>query len=173
MQLDDWEEHFLQEFNLIFNTYMKTIKIITLVLSILLGGMLIYGGIGKFSKENPSPVQVIKKAEKFQAVDKELTLQKILYINGMKQTGYLWQFLGIMQIVCGLLLISQVFTTFGAIMAFPIVINIFFFHLFLEFDEVGELLQTGGLLLINAWLLFKERKLLKSIIYQPEKLKFN
>ncbi len=152
---------------------MKTIKIVTLILSLILGGMLIYGGIGKFSKSNPSPVQVVEKAQKFQSVDKELTLQKILYINGMKQTGYLWQFLGLMQIICGLLLISQVYTTFGAIMAFPIVINIFLFHLFLEFDEIGELLQTTGLFLINFWLLFKERKLLKSIIYQPEKLKFN
>lgn len=151
----------------------KSIRIINLVLSIILGGMLIYGGIGKFSKKNPTPVEVVKKAERFQQPEKTNTLQKVLYINGMKQTGYLWQFLGAMQIVCGLLLISQIFTTFGAIMAFPIVINIFLFHLFLESDEVGELLQTGGLLLINIWLLLSERKKLKSIIYQPEKLKIN
>ena len=149
------------------------VRIVNLVLSIILGGMLIYGGIGKFSKANPTPVGVVEKAQKFQQPEKTLTLQKILYINGMKQTGYLWQFLGAMQIVCGLLLLSQVFTLFAAIMAFPIVINIFLFHLFLEYDEVGELLQTGGLLLINLWLLISERKKLKSIIYQPEKLKFN
>lgn len=151
----------------------KTIRIANLVLSLILGGMLIYGGLGKFSKTNPKPIEVVKKAEKFQQPEKTNTLQKILYINGMKQTGYLWQFLGLMQIICGLLLISQLFTTFGAIMAFPIVINIFLFHLFLESDEVGELLQTGGLLLINIWLLITDRKKLIPIIYQSEKLKIN
>ncbi len=150
---------------------MKPILILRILLSVVLGGMLLYGGIGKFSKENPSPVNVVKKAQKFQEPNQTKTLQKVLYINGMKQTGYLWQFLGVMQIICGLLLISQVFTTFGAIMAFPIVINIFFFHWFLERDEIGELVQTVGLLLINIWLLYTERTKLKSIIYQPEKIK--
>ncbi|WP_442266325.1 DoxX family membrane protein [Tenacibaculum sp. ZS6-P6] len=151
----------------------KMIKIITLILSVILGAMLVYGGIGKFSKANPKPLAVVEKAQKFNQPNQEQTLQKVLYINGMKQTGYLWQFLGIMQIICGLLLISQVFTLFGAIMAMPIVINIFLFHLFLETDEVGELIQTGVLLLINIWLLVVDRKKLTSILYQSEKLQFN
>ena len=147
-------------------------RIINLVLSIILGGMLVYGGIGKFSKENPTPTQVVEKAQKFQQPEKTQTLQKILYINGMKQTGYMWQFLGAMQILCGLLLISQVFTLLGAIMAFPLVINIFFFHLFLEFDDTGELLQTLGLLLINVWFLIIVVKKMKHILFQPEQIKF-
>ncbi|MBA6155441.1 DoxX family protein [Tenacibaculum sp. S7007] len=147
-------------------------KIINLVLSLVLGGMLIYGGIGKFSKENPSPNQVVAKAQKFQQPEKTETLQKILYINGMKQTGYMWQFLGAMQILCGVLLISQVFTLLGAIMAFPIVVNIFFFHLFLEFDETSELLQTLGLLLINVWFLIVVIRKMKAVLFQPEQLQF-
>ncbi len=147
-------------------------KIINLILSLVLGGMLIYGGIGKFSKENPSPNQVVAKAQKFQQPEKTETLQKILYINGMKQTGYMWQFLGAMQILCGILLISQVFTLLGAIMAFPIVVNIFLFHLFLEFDDTGELLQTLGLLLINVWFLIVVIRKMKTVLFQPEQLQF-
>ena len=147
-------------------------KIVNLILSLVLGGMLIYGGIGKFSKENPSPNQVVAKAQKFQQPEKTQTLQKILYINGMKQTGYMWQFLGAMQILCGVLLISQVFTLLGAIMAFPIVVNIFFFHLFLEFDETGELLQALGLLLINVWFLIVAIRKIKTVLFQPEQIQF-
>ncbi|GGH00089.1 hypothetical protein GCM10011416_18220 [Polaribacter pacificus] len=149
---------------------MKPLKIINLIFSLILGGMLIYGGFDKFSKQMPAPTEVVVKAQKFQDIEQHSTLQKILYINGLQQTNYFWQFLGVMQIVCGLLIISQVFTLFGAIMAFPIVINIFFFHLFLEFDEPLELLKVAGLLAINCWLIIAARKQLKPIIYQPEKL---
>ena len=55
---------------------------------------MIYGGIQKFEKPIPSSIEVLEKAEKFSAPDKEPTLQKILYISGAKQTGYFWQVLG-------------------------------------------------------------------------------
>lgn len=149
---------------------MKLFKISHLIFSLILGAMLLYGGFGKFSKPIPTPTAVVIKAQKFQSIEQHTTLQKILYINGLQQTNYFWQFLGVMQIICGLLIISQVFTLFGAIMAFPIVINIFLFHLFLEFDEPIELVKVGGLLTINCWLMFTARKQLKSIMYQPKKL---
>lgn len=151
---------------------MKLERIINLILSILLGGMLVYGGLGKFSKPIPTPNQVIAKAQKILQPEKAQTLQKVLYINGMKQTGYMWQFLGAMQILCGVLLISQVFTLLGAIMAFPIVVNIFFFHLFLEFEETGELLQTLSLLLINTWFLIVAIRKMKEVLFQREQLQF-
>lgn len=150
----------------------KIVRFVKLLASVFLGGMLLYGGVGKFTKPIPTPVEVVQKAEKFQQPDKIVTLQKILYINGMKQTGYLWQFLAIMQIICGLLLISQVFRLLGAIMAFPIVINIFLFHVFLEFDEKGELLLTLGLLLIDVWLILSSYKILKPMLYQKINLRF-
>lgn len=149
----------------------RVIRFIKILASLFLGGMLIYGGIGKLQKSIPTPIEVVHKAEKFQQSDKILTLQKILYINGMKQTGYLWEFLAIMQIICGLLLVSQVFRLLGAIMAFPIVINIFLFHFFLEFDEKGELLFTLSMLLINGWLILASYKTLQPILYERTNLK--
>ena len=74
---------------------MKPISIVYIVLRLLLGGFMIYGGIQKFQKPIPTPVEVVEKAEKFTSPEKENTLQKILYISGAKQTGYFWEVLGI------------------------------------------------------------------------------
>ena len=123
----------------------------------MLGGFMIYGGIQKFQNPIPSPVEVVEKAEKFTSPEKESTLQKILYINGAKQTGYFWQVLGICELLFGLLLILQGTSFIGAVFLLPITLHIFLFHLFLEADEIGELLQTAALFLINVGLVLKER----------------
>lgn len=119
--------------------------------------MMIFGGIKKFEKPNPTPIGVIEKAKKFTAPDKEETLQKVLYINGMKQTGYFWQVLGICELLFGFLLVIQVTGFIGAIFLLPITLHIFLFHLFLEADEVGELIQTGLLFFITILLVLKEK----------------
>ncbi len=119
---------------------------------------MVYGGIQKFQKPIPAPVEVVEKAEKFKDPAKESTLQKILYISGAKQTGYFWQVLGICELLFGLMLILQGTSFIGAVFLLPITLHIFLFHVFLESDEMGELLQTGGLFLINILLVLKERK---------------
>ena len=48
---------------------------------------MIYGGIQKFEKPIPSSIEVLEKAEKFSAPDKEPTLQKILYISCLLYTS--------------------------------------------------------------------------------------
>ena len=135
----------------------KSINILFVILRLVLGLMMIYGGIQKFQKPIPSPVEVVEKAEKFKSPEKESTLQKILYISGAKQTGYFWQLLGICELLFGLLLVAQTTSFVGALFLLPITLHIFLFHLFLESDEIGELLQTGGLFLINIALVLKER----------------
>ncbi len=123
-----------------------------------MGGMMVYGGIQKFQKPIPSPIEVVEKAEKFKAPEKESTLQKILYISGAKQTGYFWQVLGIAELIFGLLILFQGTSFIGAIFLLPITLHIFLFHVFLEADEMGELLQTGGLFAINIALVLKEKQ---------------
>jgi len=126
---------------------------------------MIYGGIQKFEKPIPSSIEVLEKAEKFSAPDKEPTLQKILYISGAKQTGYFWQVLGICELIFGFLLIIQGTGFIGALFLLPITLHIFLFHLFLEADEVGELIQTGGLFLINIALVLKEKEKWKHLLW--------
>ena len=144
---------------------MKVINILFIVLRLVLGGFMLYGGIQKFQKPIPTPVEVVEKAEKFKDPAKESTLQKILYISGSKQTGYLWQLLGICEILFGLLLIIQYTSFVGAIFLLPITLNIFLFHAFLETDEIPELLQTGALFLINIALVLKEREKWKPLLW--------
>ncbi|WP_420604111.1 DoxX family membrane protein [Flagellimonas sp.] len=141
------------------------INILFIVLRLILGGMMVYGGIQKFQKPIPSPIEVVEKAEKFKAPEKESTLQKILYISGAKQTGYFWQVLGIAELLFGLLVLLQGSGFIGAIFLLPITLHIFLFHLFLEADEINELLQTGGLFAINIALVLKEHKKWKHLVW--------
>lgn len=143
----------------------KSISILFIVLRLLLGGFMIYGGIQKFEKPIPSSIEVLEKAEKFSAPDKEPTLQKVLYISGAKQTGYFWQVLGICELIFGFLLIIQGTGFIGALFLLPITLHIFLFHLFLEADEVGELIQTGGLFLVNIALVLKEKEKWKHLLW--------
>ena len=143
----------------------KSVNILFIVLRLILGVMMVYGGFQKFQKPLPSPVEVVEKAEKFKSPEKENTLQKILYISGAKQTGYFWQVLGVCELLFGIMLIIQTTGFIGAVLLLPITLHIFLFHLFLERDEIGELLQTGGLLLINIALVLKERELWRHLLW--------
>lgn len=143
----------------------KIVNIIYVIISLFLGGMMIYGGIQKFEKPIPTPVEVVEKAQKFTSPEKESTLQKVLYINGAKQTGYFWQVLGICELLFGLMLIIQGTRFVGAVFLLPITLHIFLFHLFLEIEEIPELIQTGLLLAINIALVLKEREKFKPLLW--------
>lgn len=144
---------------------MKGVNILFIVFRLFLGGMMVYGGVQKFQKPIPAPVEVVEKAGKFTAPEKESTLQKILYISGAKQTGYFWQVLGICEILFGLLLIVQYTGFVGALFLLPITLHIFLFHLFLESDELGELVETGALFAVNVALVLKERQKWKTLLW--------
>lgn len=143
----------------------KSINIVYIIFRLFLGGFMMYGGVQKFAKPNPTPIEVLHKAEKFASPEKESTLQKILYINGAKQTGYFWQVLGICEILFGFLLLIQGTGFIGALFLLPITLHIFLFHLFLEPDEIGELIQTGALFGINIALVLKEREKWKDLLW--------
>jgi hypothetical protein len=128
---------------------MNYSRFLLIALKIFLGGMLVYGSIGKFTKPNPHPAEVVERANKNLGPDKEVTLQKILYISGMKQTGFAWQVLGVSELLLGMMLLIQGSGLIAAFFSLPITFHIFLFHLFLEMDEPMELLSTGGMLLAN------------------------
>ena len=143
----------------------KILKIVNILLSVFLGGLLIYGGINKFKSPSPSPTSQIESFQKGTLKLDDLQTLKIKnYIFGMKQTHYFWQFLGITELLFGLLIISQKFRLLGSILALPIVINIFLFHLFLEPNETSELIEMMLLLIANVWLIAYEYPKWKSIL---------
>lgn len=143
----------------------KAISIIYILLRVFLGGVMIVGGVEKFKKPIPSPLEVVEKAQKFNAPEKESTLQKILYISGAKQTGYFWQVLGICELLFGTLLLFQYTGFVGALLLLPISLHILLFHLFLEADELGELLYTAALFVINITLVIKEYKIWRPLLW--------
>lgn len=141
------------------------ISIMFIIFRLVLGGMMVYGGIQKFEKPIPSPLEVAEKVKQFASPEKVDTLQKILYISGAKQTGYFWQVLGICEILFGCLLLFQGTGFIGTIFLLPITLQIFLFHLFLEPDELGELLQTGALFGINIILVLREKDKWKNLLW--------
>lgn len=143
----------------------KLKKTLQIIFNLILGGMLFYGGLQKFSKPIPEPYSMIKQIQKGDTIATNVEVLKIKnYIFGMKQTNYFWQFLGIIELLSGILLISQLFARIGAILALPIIINIFLFHVFLEPNDINELLQTSGLLAINLFLIATTFKIWKPLL---------
>ena len=152
---------------------MKTIKILTIILNLYVGGFMIYGSLGKF-KPTPKPTEIIEKVQKGEEIAPNNDVLKIKnYIFGMKQSGFFWPFLGIMEFLAGFLLVSQVFSRIGAIVTLPLTVNIFLFHLFLEGHEIGELIQTFVLLLANVALIGFTYKIWKHLIYDKSLLKIS
>ena len=150
---------------------MKPIKIIIIMLNLYVGGFMIYGSLGKF-KPTPKPTEIIEKVQKGEEVAPNEDVLKIKnYIFGMKQSGFFWPFLGIMEFLAGFLLVSQVFSRIGAIVALPMTLNIFLFHLFLEGHEIGELLQTLALMGANIFLIASTYKTWKPLLYDKELIK--
>lgn len=145
---------------------MKLLKIFIIALNLFIGGFMINGGIKKFTGEKPSPYKVIEQVQKGEEIapNEEILVIKN-YIFGMKQTGYFWPFLGVMELLAGILLISQVFAKIGAFITLPITLNIFLFHLFLEPHEIGELILVAALLIANLYLIFVSYKHWKPLLY--------
>ena len=135
--------------------------------------MLFYGGIQKFQKPIPQPNSIIEQVKAGEEVAPNTDILMIKnYIFGMKQTNYFWQFLGFAELLAGVLILSQIFWMLGAIIALPLTLNIFLFHLFLETHETGELLLTMALLLINIWFLIASYEKWKSIVVDKGALQF-
>lgn len=145
---------------------LKIINIFSLITAFVLGWILIYGGFGKFEKPIPSPKAQIEAIQKGELDNiSEATLKIKNYIFGMKQTNYFWQFLGVVEVLAGLLLFSQVLRFGGAVIAIPVTLNIFLFHIFLEPHDIGELIQTGLMLFGNSWLILIEFPKWKPLLF--------
>ena len=73
--------------------------------------------------------------------------------------------LGLCELLFGFLLILQGTGFIGALFLLPITLHIFLFHLFLEPDDMGELLQTGALFTINIALVVREKERWKNLLW--------
>ena len=73
------------------------------------------------------------------------------FFEALYQSGFYWRFLGICQLTVAVLLLIPRTTTLGALMFFPLILNIFVITVSLHFQ--GTPFITGLMLLANIYLL--------------------
>jgi len=76
------------------------------------------------------------------------------FFETMYQSGLYWKFIGIGQLIAGLLLMTQRFSKLGALINFPIILNIFIITLSYSFGYTPVI--TGLMLLANLLLIIWE-----------------
>ena len=90
------------------------------------------------------------------------------FFEALYRTGFYWNFLGFMQLLAALLLLVPRTSFLGALIYFPIILNIFIIVTAMNFK--GTPIVAGLMLLANLYLLFwdfKRLKLLKTAIFNP------
>ncbi|MFK7772115.1 MAG: DoxX family protein [Saprospiraceae bacterium] len=90
------------------------------------------------------------------------------FFEAMYQTGIYWNFLGWSQLIAAFLLMTQRFSTLGAIIFFPIIVNIFLITYSLSFP--GTIYITFLMLLATILLLVWDFEKLKYIFF-PDNFK--
>jgi len=91
------------------------------------------------------------------------------FFEVLYQTGGYWQFIGWAQLLAGFLLMTQRYAKLGALVNFPILLNVFVITISMDFG--GTPVITGLMLAANVMLLIWHWGELKSLInlpYTPE-----
>jgi len=137
---------------------MNIKKLLLYIPILFLGGMMIYGSIKKFQKPFSTPDQVTEKANQYIDEDKPNIATLVLYVGGMRQTGYAWLLVGLTELLFSILLIIPKTRLIGSLGLLPITLNILLFHIFLEPEEVKGLAMSIGLMVANAIIVFQLAK---------------
>ena len=112
----------------------------TLLVRIVLGIMLVVFGSNKFLHFIPLPVP---------------TGSAGAFMNSLGATGYIFPFVGILEVLIGGMLLMKKWVAFALILLAPISINILLFHLFLDIPGVAIALLVS---ILNAILIYKHWK---------------
>jgi putative oxidoreductase len=62
----------------------------------------------------------------------ELTGNVKVFMDGVKATGYLMPLIKITELVCGIAFVTGYFVPLASVVIAPIIVNIFFFHTFVD-----------------------------------------
>ena len=84
------------------------------------------------------------------------------FFEALYRTGFYWNFLGLIQLIAGLLLIIPKTSFLGALIYFPIIVNIFIIVVSMHFT--GTPYIVGLMLLANLYLLFWDYKKMKGVV---------
>jgi uncharacterized membrane protein YphA (DoxX/SURF4 family) len=75
-----------------------------------------------------------------------------LFFEGMYAAGYYWNFIGLYQIVVGVILCTPYWSRLSPILSMPVTVNIFLVSIGLSMS--GTPFITGMMLLANSYLIF-------------------
>jgi len=89
------------------------------------------------------------------------------YIRGMKATGYLWELIGVLEMLGAALLLIRPLQFLGSAILWPITLNVFLFHAVLEPEEMGELIFTSCMMVANTALLFRYWPKWRHLLFIP------
>jgi len=84
------------------------------------------------------------------------------FFEAMYRTGFYWRFIGLCQLAAALLLLIPRTATIGALVYFPLILNIFVITVSLQFR--GTPVITGLMLLANIYLLCWDYDKLKRLV---------
>lgn len=115
-------------------------RIAVIIVRVLLGLMFLFASVSYF-------------LNLFEAPPMEGDVKK--FNEGMAASGYLFQLVKAIELICGLAFLTGFFVPLAAVVILPITVNIFLFHAFL--GPEGLPLATA-LLLGNVFLLYAKRK---------------
>jgi uncharacterized membrane protein YphA (DoxX/SURF4 family) len=87
------------------------------------------------------------------------------FFEALYRTGWYWNFLGAAQLLAALLLVLPWTTTLGAVLYFPIIVNIFLITLSMHFT--GTPVITGLMLIGSLFLLCWDYDRLASLLRRP------
>ena len=95
---------------------------VTKIIRILLGSMLVIFGANKFINFMPAPENMSEAAAGF--------------MKAIMDTGYLFKFIGLVEIISGILLLTNKWTPFALLIIAPVILNIIMFHLVLDVANI-------------------------------------
>jgi uncharacterized membrane protein YphA (DoxX/SURF4 family) len=117
-------------------------KLTAVVPRLLLGFLAAYGGVLHFTMD--------------------VSVWKNPFLTSLYQTGYLWQIIGVINFVAGVLLIINRFPTAALLLLLPITFNILLYHIFF-FTPEG--LYIGiPMFVLNAWCIWQHRLSFKPLL---------
>lgn len=89
------------------------------------------------------------------------------FFETMYQSGLYWKFIGLGQLLAGFLLMTQRYARLGAVINFPIILNIFVITISYYFAFTPVI--TGLILVVNVFLILWDWDILRVLINLPQK----
>jgi uncharacterized membrane protein YphA (DoxX/SURF4 family) len=111
-----------------------------LVVRVLLGVVLIIFGMNKFLQFMPLP---------------PMSLAATDLMTALVDSGYIMVIVAIVEVVTGILILLNKYLALALVILFPILLNAFLFHLFLDLPGIGG---ASFAILMNVFLIFVNKK---------------